>query len=76
MSQQYEEKPESQAPEQKHESPMKSKEPEKNAKKVSPSQNNSGGGWISGLFSKIGKPKNQMILPDDKNPSVGIKFLN
>lgn len=28
-------------------------------------------GWIGGIFNKLSfKPKNQMILPDDKNPSV------
>lgn len=30
-------------------------------------------GWIGGIFNKLSfKPKNQMILPDDKNPSVSI----
>lgn len=34
---------------------------------------NSGGSWFGGLFSKLApKPKNQMILPDDNNPSVRI----
>lgn len=28
-------------------------------------------GWFGGIFSKLSiKPKNQMILPDDKNPTV------
>lgn len=28
-------------------------------------------GWFGGIFSKLAlKPKNQMKLPDDKNPSV------
>lgn len=28
-------------------------------------------GWFSGLFNKLSlKPKNQMILPDDKNPTI------
>jgi COPII coat assembly protein SEC16 len=28
-------------------------------------------GWFGGIFNKFSlKPKNQMILPDDKNPSV------
>lgn len=32
---------------------------------------NSGGSWFGGLFSKLApKPKNQMILPDDRNPTV------
>ncbi|KAK7502616.1 hypothetical protein BaRGS_00006191, partial [Batillaria attramentaria] len=30
-----------------------------------------GGGWFNGLFSKFGRSnKNEMILPDDKNPSI------
>lgn len=30
-------------------------------------------GWLGGLWNKLSlKPKNQMILPDDKNPSVSI----
>ncbi|XP_015433708.1 PREDICTED: protein transport protein Sec16A isoform X2 [Dufourea novaeangliae] len=32
---------------------------------------NSGGSWFGGLFSKLApKPKNQMILPDDNNPTI------
>ncbi|XP_013096813.2 uncharacterized protein LOC106080064 isoform X1 [Biomphalaria glabrata] len=31
----------------------------------------SGNGWFGGLFSKLGrKGKNEMILPDDKNPAI------
>lgn len=30
--------------------------------------------WFGGIFSML-KPKNQMILPDDKNPTVSIVFL-
>lgn len=31
------------------------------------------GRWFGGLFSKFGRrDKNEMILPDDKNPSVSI----
>ncbi|EFN76905.1 hypothetical protein EAI_10447 [Harpegnathos saltator] len=31
---------------------------------------NSGSSWFGGLFSKLApKPKNQMILPDDSNPT-------
>lgn len=38
---------------------------------------NSGGSWFGGLFSKLTpKPKNQMILPDDSNPTVSLDFLN
>lgn len=30
-------------------------------------------GWFGGIFGKLSlKPKNQMILPDDKNPSVSL----
>ncbi|KAL7300828.1 hypothetical protein TKK_0006389 [Trichogramma kaykai] len=33
--------------------------------------NNSGSSWFGGLFSKLApKPKNQMILPDDSNPTI------
>lgn len=43
---------------------------EKSADKKS---SNSGGSWFGGLFSKLApKPKNQMILPDDNNPTVGL----
>ncbi|XP_011171826.1 uncharacterized protein LOC105204448 isoform X2 [Solenopsis invicta] len=32
---------------------------------------NSSGSWFGGLFSKLApKPKNQMILPDDSNPTI------
>jgi COPII coat assembly protein SEC16 len=32
-----------------------------------------GSGWFGGIFSKLSiKPKNQMILPDDKNPTVSV----
>jgi hypothetical protein len=31
-------------------------------------------GWFGGIFNKFSlKPKNQMILPDDKNPAVSKK---
>lgn len=33
--------------------------------------NEQSSGWFGGIFGKLSlKPKNQMILPDDKNPSV------
>ncbi|XP_043212500.1 protein transport protein Sec16A-like isoform X2 [Amphibalanus amphitrite] len=35
-----------------------------------PSNDQSGGGWFGGLFSRLGKPKNQMKLPDDKDKSI------
>uniref|UniRef100_A0A336MDD9 CSON010219 protein n=1 Tax=Culicoides sonorensis TaxID=179676 RepID=A0A336MDD9_CULSO len=32
---------------------------------------NQGSGWFGGIFNKLSlKPKNQMKLPDDKNPSI------
>lgn len=35
--------------------------------------NTGGGSWFGGLFSKLApRPKNQMILPDDSNPTVRI----
>ncbi len=74
VSKNFEEKSEPEASDQKHESPVKgNKEAEKPAKKSSPSQDQ-GSGWFGGIFSKLSmKPKNQMILPDDKNPSVSFK---
>lgn len=32
-------------------------------------------GWFGGIFGKFGKPKNQMILPDDKNPTVSWRLV-
>ncbi|KAF9412669.1 hypothetical protein HW555_008877 [Spodoptera exigua] len=30
-----------------------------------------GGGWLGGILTKLSlRPPNQMILPDDKNPTV------
>lgn len=42
------------------------------SKKNSNNRNGGGGGsWFGGFFSKLApKPKNQMILPDDSNPTV------
>lgn len=41
---------------------------EKNTEKKPP---NGGSSWFGGLFSKLApKPRNQMILPDDSNPTV------
>lgn len=68
-SKKYEDTPEDSS-EQKRESPVKKQEPEKTAKKTSPSQDASGS-WFGGLFNKLKmKSNNQMILPDDKNPAV------
>lgn len=61
-----------QAEEEKQKSPAKKPEASK-AKKAAPQDGShpSGGGWFGGIFSKLSmKPKNQMILPDDKNPTV------
>lgn len=34
-----------------------------------------GGGWFGGLFNKFkAKGKNEMILPDDKNPAVSCLY--
>lgn len=33
-----------------------------------------GGGWLGGILTKLSlRPPNQMILPDDKNPTVSHK---
>lgn len=33
-------------------------------------------GWFGGIWSKLAlKPRNQMKLPDDKNPSVCMRFF-
>lgn len=54
------------------------KKPEAEKNKKGPAQDGaqaSGGGWFGGIFSKLSmKPKNQMILPDDKNPTVSFNF--
>lgn len=49
-------------------------ETKKTSDKQSEKKNaNSGGSWFGGFFSKLAlKPKNQMILPDDNNPTVKI----
>lgn len=49
------------------------KKTEEKTKKSAAQDSKTGGGWFSSLF---GKPKNQMILPDDKNPAVRNHFLN
>lgn len=51
--------------EEKPSSPAKPRAPVEAAKSQST-------GWFGGIFSKLAlKPKNQMKLPDDKNPKVG-----
>lgn len=36
----------------------------------------SGSGWFGGIWDKLAlRPKNQMKLPDDKNPSVSTFIL-
>lgn len=38
---------------------------------ISQQQSNQNSGWFGGIWNKFSlKPKNQMILPDDKNPSI------
>nr|XP_033185020.1 protein transport protein Sec16A isoform X3 [Bombus vancouverensis nearcticus] len=58
------------------ETPKPASKPAASAKKVSEKPvekkpSNSGGSWFGGLFSKLApKPRNQMILPDDSNPTI------
>lgn len=48
--------------------PSSKKASEKPAEKK---PSNTGSSWFGGLFSKLApKPRNQMILPDDNNPTV------
>lgn len=49
-----------------------SSDSKKNIDKSAEKKNaNAGGSWFGGFFSKLTpKPKNQMILPDDSNPTV------
>lgn len=50
----------------KHQSPEKAKKPS-----TDDANHSHNSGWFGGIFSKLSmKPKNQMILPDDKNPTV------
>lgn len=36
----------------------------------------SGSGWFGGIFNKLSmKPKNQMILPEDKDPAVSLILI-
>lgn len=51
------------------------KKPQGSEKPKAPQgQQAGGGGWFGGIFSKLSmKPKNQMILPDDKNPAVSFE---
>lgn len=51
--------------------PVKRQEPEKAKKAQEGGGSGNGSGWFGGIFNKLSmKPKNQMILPDDKNPTV------
>ncbi|XP_011879945.1 PREDICTED: uncharacterized protein LOC105568691 isoform X2 [Vollenhovia emeryi] len=54
------------------ETPRSSAKPAGDARKAAEKKSaNSGGSWFGGLFSKLApKPKNQMILPDDSNPTI------
>lgn len=45
----------------------------KPGKNASDSAKSGGNGWFGGIFSKLSmKPKNQMILPEDKDPTVSL----
>lgn len=45
--------------------------PRDKPKKEERNKTQASSGWFGGIFNKLSlKPKNQMILPDDKNPSV------
>lgn len=47
------------------------KKPEVGKSNLQGGSSHATGGWFGGIFSKLSmKPKNQMILPDDKNPTV------
>ncbi|XP_076386617.1 endoplasmic reticulum export factor secretory 16 isoform X3 [Megachile rotundata] len=58
------------------ETPKQASKPVSTAKKTSEKStekkpSNSGSSWFGGLFSKLApKPRNQMILPDDSNPTI------
>ncbi|XP_014489136.1 PREDICTED: uncharacterized protein LOC106752154 isoform X3 [Dinoponera quadriceps] len=54
------------------ETPKSATETKKAAEKATEKKAaNSGSSWFGGLFSKLApKPKNQMILPDDSNPTI------
>lgn len=64
--------------EDKKNSTAKSQEAATKAKKgAAPDASASGKGWLGGFISKLSmKPKNQMILPDDKNPTVRSKNVH
>lgn len=53
---------------------MAAKKQESKAKEdggKSEGKNSKGGGWLGGILNKLSlRAPNQMILPDDKNPSV------
>lgn len=53
------------------------KKPQGNVKQQKmPEGQQTSGGWFGGIFSKLSmKPKNQMILPDDKNPAVSFASM-
>lgn len=52
------------------------KQSDKPTLKKSPNSSGSSGGWFNGLISKfVPQPKNQMILPDDSNPSVSLNLF-
>ena len=63
------------------ETPKPASKPVASTKKVSEKpiekKSSNSGSWFGGLFSKLApKPRNQMILPDDSNPTVIFKILH
>lgn len=75
VSNKFNEAPGKNAEEEVHKPTPKKPEAEK---KKGPAQDGSqaSGGWFGGIFNKLSmKPKNQMILPDDKNPTVSLTYL-
>lgn len=60
--------------------PHEKQEAKSNAPKAKPQspkqENNQSTGWFGGIFSKLSmRPKNQMKLPDDRNPKVGKNYF-
>lgn len=50
-------------------------QPKTNEPKATDQKIATNNGWFGGIFSKLSlKPKNQMKLPDDKNPTVKLQF--
>lgn len=55
----------------------KSGKGDKDKTQIGGKANEQSSGWFGGIWGKLSmKPKNQMILPDDKNPSVSYKMFS